>query len=132
MNLIALQHVAEEVSAVTEICHYKQHVIPFPDFSDVQDVWVVKSGENLVLTHKSRHVGYLFSLDNFDGDALKRELVAGAVHNSEATLTDLLLKEVGFLDVSAARLQEHLLVDNQCLDHLVEIVFRAGTRTLLL
>ena len=93
---------------------------------------MVQPGEYLVLPHKTCHVRYFFTLYDFDGDTLKREFVASAVDYSEATLPDLLLKEVGLLDVAATSLQEHLLVYNQRLNHLVEILFRACQRTLLI
>ena len=61
-------------------------------------------------------------MDHLDRDALEREFVFRTVDDTESALTNFLLKEIGLFDVAAARLQKHLLVDDECFYHVVQVV----------
>ena len=110
-----LQHVGEEIAALAVVRHDEEHLLPFPDLTDVQDVWMVQLAEYLVLPNETSHICDLALMDSLDGDTLLGEPILGLVDDSKATLPSLLLEKVLVLDVALSCLEEQTLLHDHVL-----------------
>jgi len=69
-QLVPLQHVGEEIASLAEVSHDEQHLLPFPNFSYVQNVWVIQLAKDLILANEASHVGDFTLMHSLDGHTL--------------------------------------------------------------
>jgi len=93
----------------------EEHLLPFPDLSDVENVWMIQLAQYLILADEASHISYLALVNSLDGYALLGQSVLGLVHNSKSSLSDFLLEEVLILDVAVACLQKESLLNDHVL-----------------
>ena len=105
-----LDDVFEELAAFAKLKHEEAHIVPLPNFVQLDDVRMVQLLQDDDLVDKSLQIlDYVF-LDSLDGHFLLGFTILGLVNNSETASCQLILKVILVLDPSLESILKQTLV----------------------
>lgn len=105
-ELIPVEHIGKQVSSLTIVCDDEQHIVPFPNFSNIEDVWVVQLAQNLILVDETVDIRDPVLTDNLDGYTSLSQPILGLVNNAKTALSYFLFKEVFILNITKTRFKK--------------------------
>ena len=105
-----LDDVFEELATFAKFKHEEAHIVPLPNFVQLDDVRMVQLLQDDDLVDKSLQIlDYVF-LDGLDGHFLLGFTILGLVNNSETASCQLILKVILVLDPSLESILKQTLV----------------------
>ena len=109
-QLIPFEHIREQITTLTKVSYNKEHLLPLPNLSDVENIRMVELAQHLVLVNEPRHVTNFALMNSFNRCLFLRESVLGLVDNSETALAHLLLKEILIFNITMPCLDKQTLL----------------------
>lgn len=99
-QMLTLKNEVEEFATFAVLENKEADIVPFPDFVQLDYIWMIQNFQNVDLVDKGRVIFDLLLLDGFDGEFLMTLPVLCQVNNAETSVCQLLLEGVNFFNVT--------------------------------